>query len=390
MSQNIEVKESLIDDKSMFNIKSFKFGELNINRPTKTLDATVLNRKIFDEIKKDLPNIIIEYSKSISLKSIIDLLNESKDLEITKFFGYRNWMSDYPFISANTFNFNPYKKFKNLEEISGYFSYYYHYMNTALFVPNIKIYIYDPNTGKKEQIINLDTYMKFVNDAYEILNYRNEKPIFVPVSLRFGIEEIKKLANFYLKNEFFNIWIDFEGFSITRPKISRVSTFIKEFEKNEFVRELIIFSTNIRREISPNLNDDKTNASDILGSLIGSNLIGVNKEPRRPLNSKEDIDKNSLRQHKARIFEASTYYYVKASLLNCSSEFREKLMKKDYNIIYNSHLLDKEFESQANYFYENRKIKDYIAKKDMVKEYKDGEFLKILFSEKNKKITEWS
>ena len=59
------------------------------------------------------------------------------------------------------------------------------------------------------------------------------------------------------------------------------------------------------------------------------------------------------------------------------------------NILYNSKLLDNEFNSQTEYFLERGKksIKKYISDKQMVKQYENGSLIKSLFKDKESKMT---
>ncbi|RLI78732.1 hypothetical protein DRP05_06205 [Archaeoglobales archaeon] len=293
-------------------------------------------------------------------------------------FGFYEWASKYPLIISLTFQFNPYKEFKKIKAISGYFEYYYKFSDPILLVPNVKPIRIDRETRRKEKIIDLDGYKKFVDEVFQLLNYRNKKPIFVPVSLKFGINDIKSLANHYLKKEYFNIWFDFEGSAITKTKIARIRAFFREFDENDRLEDIVVYTTNIKREIISNIKREKSPASDVLASLIGSNLIGTNREPQRPTGpplSAEELER--LKKHKARLFDPKSYYYYRIDVMKVQEP--QILMKKEYNAIVNSILLDNEFISQNNHFLENMTVKDYVVEKEMIKEYKNGELLKDLF-----------
>lgn len=388
LATNIDVKESIYDEKSDFNIKKFKIGSVRIDRPIKTIDAKVVKKDDIERIIKNFSTPIFEYSKVVNLKAINNILRETNDIKIKKFFGFKTWMVKYPYIFTHTFTFNPYVEFENVDDISGYFYYYYDFSDPILLIPSIKIERYDIVTKKKIPIISIDDYIKFVNDVYHLLDYKNKKPIFVPVSLRFGINDIKKLAKYYIKNDFLCVWFDFEGSAITKPKISRIRAFVREYERIERLDNLVIYSTNIKREIISNLKSEKTPASDVLISLTGSNLVGVNREPPRPIGiTLSNEERKELRKHKARVFDPSTYYYTKVAKYN--SHAYDLLMRQSYNILFNSQLLDTEFKIQTEHLLETGELEEYITKKQMIKEYKRGELGKVLFHKKVKKITEW-
>jgi hypothetical protein len=389
MVKNIEIKETITDRTSEFSVKKFRIGTLEIDRPTKVIDAKKITKELFKEEKNLFQTILLENSKLVDLKSINRIVSETEDKQIKRLFGFEKWFSEYPHLISPTFVFNPYKEFESLEKISGYFEYYYIFSDPILLVPNIKIEKYDLKTNKKNIVITIDKYLKFVNEACHILDYKNKKPIFVPVSLKLGINDIKRLAKEYIKSEYFNIWFDFEGSAITKPKIARIRAFLKEFDKNGRINDIIVYSTNIKREIISNIKSEKSPSSDILASLIGSNLIGVNREPPRPtippLSREERVE---LKKHKARIFDPSIYYYLKVEASNYDIKKRNQLMNERYNSLFNSKLLDDEFISQTEYFLKESSIKRYITKKSMIKDYKKGRLIKDLF-QKEAKITDW-
>ena len=54
MVKNVEIKESLLDKRSLFNIKRFRIGDLVIERPTRTADARIVERRaeLLEDVKK--------------------------------------------------------------------------------------------------------------------------------------------------------------------------------------------------------------------------------------------------------------------------------------------------------------------------------------------------
>jgi len=204
------------------------------------------------------------------------------------------------------------------------------------------------------------------------------------------MNETREIAKTFIKKELFNIWFDFEGSALSKPKISRIRAFHRELEENGRIDDVIIYATNIKREIISNINEEFSPSSDILLSLIGANLIGVNKEPARIINAppptKQELIK--LRTHKARVFLPETYYYQKVINSNYDGNLQKMLMTPRNNVLFNSKLLDNEFKNQTEYFLENLKIQDYITTKNMMNEYKKGELKKDLF-EPQTKMTNW-
>ena len=394
MVKNVEVKESIVDKRSLFNIKRFRIGDLDIERPIRTVDARIVEGRagLLEEVKKDFQKIIFERSRLIAGKHLKKLLLASEEKEIEWFFKFRRFMKAYPRIFPHTFTFNPLEP-KTLESLSGYFSCLHSFSDPFLMLPNIKIEVYEKETNqktkKKKRIIGVEDYLKYVHEAYRMLDYRNQKPIFVPLSLRFGIDEVRRVANEYIKSEYLSVWIDFEGSAITPVKVSKIRSFVMEFEKVERSNDLMIFTTNIKREILSNLKSERTPASDVLAPLVGSNLVGVNREPPKPFTVEmEEISGEELRKHKARVFDPSTYYYLKLSATNYDIKICERFLDLEYNLLFNSKLVDREFSAQAEVFLKEGDVEKYIAGKQMIREYRDGELGRTIFAQ-GKRISEW-
>jgi hypothetical protein len=316
-------------------------------------------------------------------------LAERNEKKIKNFFCFKKWFSDYGFIAATTLQFNPFSEV-GMKRMMGYLRYLYEYSKPFVLIPNIKIERTYKEKGKtkKVNIINLDTYIRFVDTAIEILNKRNDKPLFAPISLRFGMEEILRLIRHYLKKEYLCIWFDFEGFPVSEARIARIRALLNEVEEDERLNDVVIYATNIRRELVSNRKDVKSPASDVLTTLVGANLIGINRDPRRPSEPSVKLDPKDLLEHKARIFDRESYYYIKVTNYFRDKNEVAKFLDVNYNIVENSKRLDNEFGTQTEVFLENLSIKDYISRKTMLKEYKDGDLLTHLFPPETR-LTDW-
>lgn len=391
MGTTIDVKESIIDEKSEFNIKRFKISELKIERPIKVIDARHVTIQSFCKFGRFFDVKIFESSRLVTVDSVNRILEEGDEEIIKKHFGFRRWFKDYHFVVAVTFKFNPFEEFKDLKQMDGYFKYLYEYSDPFVLVPNLKIEktVVDGKKRKKVKLINVDRYITYVDNAVEILDYKNDKPIFVPVSLKFGINEIVRLARHYIDKEYLCLWFDFEGSPVTETKVARIRAFLGEIAEKGKFDDVVIYATNIKREIISNIKDDKGPASDVLTSLTGANLIGTNREPPRPIEPNIKWSKKELREHKARIFDRNSYYYFKVlKTLKNKDEMKRLLFNQNYNALVNSKLLDKEFEAQTSFFLERHSIKEYISQKQMIREFKNGELLKCLFYSETK-LTDW-
>lgn len=401
MVKQIDIKEAILDKTSHFNIKRFKIGNIDIEGPTKIINAQDLTKKIFHQERSNFTHPIFEISRVFTENAFRQVLEETDDQKLKQRLGYKGWISNYPFMLTHTLKFNPYNSFNKIEDISGYFDYYHTFSNSLLLIPNIKIIKYekikDKKTKKlktkKARVIELDDYMKYVDESFEILNYKNKKPIFVPLSLNLNITEIKQLAQEYIEKGYFNIWIDFEGSAITMPKIARIKHFIRQFEDKLKEKQMIIYSTNIKREIISNRYDNESPSSDILASIIGSNLIGVNRASSgfapQSLSKEQQTEQLEIKKHKARVFDSNTYYYLKLDVSDYTKAQKEYLLKNiKFNKIFNSVLLDNEFGNQTSHFLDKGQIEGYISTKKMINTFKEGELKHQLF-EKKTKIQKW-
>jgi len=387
MSKEIQIKESLTDKQSNFNVKFFKLNKLTIDAPTKVIDAKKTDFNFFKSQESGFKNILFETSKNISTDSIKNVIRGS-DTSVKQVFGYFNWITDYENLISLTFDFNPFSEYNDIEkDLTGFFDTYYQFSKTMLLVPNIKATenIYKTTSkGTLQKIgerplIDIEKYLNFVEITHRIFGYRNKKPIFVPLSLKLNIDDIKILANDYIKKEYFNIWIDFEGSTSTNPtKLAKIRTFLREIDNQKRFDDIIIHSTNMRREITSNINKLESPASDILTSMSGANFIGVNREPSfKPENPPPYEELKRIREHKARIFKPNSYYYEKFTVSD-----NRNLLDPNNNTLFNANLLNREFIQQSKEFLKEMSIKEYIRNKKMITEYKDGELMNTLFFDK--------
>lgn len=394
------MRETSQDPESDFVVKRFRMGTLEVEGPLKTVDSRGLTRSLLEKEKGDLKNIVIETSKTIKDTSVSRLLRETDDSKIKTRFGFRNWFSNYPNVLTFTFDFSPYKVYGKLDNISGFFDYYHSYSDTAVFVPNVKVekHVYTHIDGKAKHVrtdkrMNFEDYGKYVDEAFEILDFRNKKPIFVPIPLELGMDGIKHLANRYIKKGYSCFWADFHSSAATdRAKLSLIRHFKRILRDNERLDEMVMHTTNVRREITMHSRDDWTPSSDVLTSVIGSDLVGANREPPAPFAGEgpglTPERKHELWEHKARVLEPDTYYYAKVAESDYGSQDVAKLMNKGYNVLFNSQLLNREFENQKKSFFDEATVKPYISGKRMVREYRNGVLAGVLFG-KARTITDF-
>lgn len=375
---DINVIETIPDKNSFFNIKRFNLKGIGKDFSIKTIDSNNISKMIFEEgkiIKNK--NIIFEKSKIIKdFDSIKNIVNENSDSKVGEFFGRKAWLDDKFTLFHSTLKFNPYNYVRKVDEMSGFLNYYYAYSKYFVLVPNVLKHFtpYD-NEGKasktKVEIVSLDDYIKLVDELYDFFEQMNNKPIFVPISLKLSMGELTSLISHYIKKERFYFWIDFESAPANLSnatlggKIGQINRLLrnsKQFDK------MVVIATNVKREIISNPKDNKSPASDVLTTLCGANIVGVDREPARVFKIKEE-DKKKIIQHKSRIFNEQTYYY---------NIRRETKPNKPLNVTTNSVKLSEEFDKQRKHFLDNMEISGYLKTKDMLRDYLQGKILRSL------------
>ena len=217
-------------------------------------------------------------------------------------------------VNSLTLTFNPFT-ITTAEEYLRSILHIYHGRSDLLLIPNLKVKRYDERQRPEFQVQE-DEFRRYVDLAYEILNFRNSKPIFVPVPLKYGVRRFQSILAEYLGTGYRNFWLDFEG-SNTTSKAPYIRGFHDIVDMQGLGEEVILYGSNIRRENNPHLPDPRCPASDFLTAPLGVDIIGVNREPQRgggdlgarrpyvPPPIEESI------QHKGRLLDRDDYTYVK-------------------------------------------------------------------------------
>jgi hypothetical protein len=282
--KSIDIKEMIKDKDTWYNVKRLNVEGLNDGFSIKTFDLNNLSQEMINNLEAQ--NTIFEKSKIIrDPKTLYSLIKETANAKIKSFFGWRRWLDDKFWINTLTFNFDPYREFSNFEQIDGFLSYYYEFSKRFVFVPNIKKFKNvsppdKPLETTKVEVIDSSAYLNYVNECVHFFSAKNNKPIFVPISISFSIDEIKTIINQYVKNQYFYFWIDFESQPIDEVQTARIKTINNLFEKSGYFDKCLSVFTNIKREIISKRKSDESPASDILGTSYGANFIGVDRDPQ--------------------------------------------------------------------------------------------------------------
>ena len=175
---------------------------------------------------------------------------------------------------------------------------------------NLKYQNYkNPNESSKkiETIIDVHNYIIFVDSVYQFLSTKNSNPISVPISLRMSQHDLDLLVERYLKKDYYNYWFGFETKPINEANLGSIAHILRTIRNGGYYDKVICHFTNIRRETRSNPKEQKRPASDMLSPIAGANIVGVNREPLRRITSKANFPPP---QHKARLFDKSSYYYI--------------------------------------------------------------------------------
>lgn len=360
LASNIDVRETIEDKNSWFNIKRFKISGLDFEKPAKTLDVKNITRNTYEQMAKKADFAIFEVARTVKDSGVIQKLTEqSDDYAIGSFFHRKAWLGSSPNVVNLTFDFNPLDSFSGMgERLIGFFDLYYEHSKLLVTIPNLRI-----RNGRKippgTSPITIDQYLEFVDAVFDVMNTKNNKPIFVPISLRTSVHDIKTMCNHYLKRDYLNFWIDFEGKAVNEQQLGRLRSLYRELKAAGQFKNVVCYYTNIKREILSNSKISRSPASDVLAAISGANIIGVNREPQRMPFGKMPRE---VAEHKSRILDRETYYYEKT--------MDPKYSKKDANVTHNAIELNEEFRAQSDALMKESTIVNDLEKKDMLKENK--------------------
>lgn len=367
MTGEIDVDECVEDKKSWFAVKRFRIGGTAFRRPIKTLDVKGLTQDIHRAAGSGHGFVLSEATKVIQTVDDIDRIQaEDVDAKINAFFYKKKWLG-VPTVVNITLNFNPVERSSRVpKKWNGFFDMCYQYSNPFLTVPNIRA----SKTIRRQniRIIDVKDYIRFVDYAFDILDTKDSKAIFVPISLRFSVKSLSLLMDHYLSKDRLCFWFDFEGKAISEVSMSRIAHVLRLLRDSKNLSRSITYFTNIKREISSNNGDPKSPASDVLASLTGAAIVGSNREPQCPPPSAglQEVPMD----HKTRVFDPESYYYVKAKGGVGAG--------KTHNTVANSVRLDNELASQTDSFFKHSSMVPSMETKEMLRVYRDGDIFKAL------------
>lgn len=308
------------DTTTLFTSKTLSFGSLSIKTPYKIFDLngrpTLRDLDKIDYSYKDKIGIA-EKSLVLSEASYNNFLQNQNSAMFADYSKKRSMIGDAMYVNALTLSFNPIKDDKSVNNLITFLNHYY--TNTdILMIPNINIKSWDSALKKSLTNISHEDFIRYVALAYENLEYRNSKPIFVPLTFRYGPEIFSKILKEYLDTGYRYFWMDFEGNSVNK-NTGFIRAFHHTVDSYNLGDEVVLYGSNIRREQNLHYVDVDSPGSDVLSSPLGFDLIGVNRLPRvggfeasiKKVPTPEEI---SLKLNsKARILNSKNYMYTRFS-----------------------------------------------------------------------------
>jgi len=399
ITTNFRVHLNEQDEETLFTSKHLSLGPLSFTTPCKLFDLnnppSVSAFQALDQ--KHLATVMIaERSRFIHQETFM----READHPEARFLADSYDALKRPGILGNkmvvnslTFTFNPF----NVPNPDGYLRsilHIYHGRSDLLLIPNLKVKRYDERQRPEFQVQE-DEFSRYVDMAYEILNFRNSKPIFVPVPLKYGVRRFQSILLEYLTKGYRYFWLDFEG-SNTTSKAPHIRSFHDCVDTEGLGEEVVLYGSNIRRENNPHLPDPRCPASDFLTAPLGVDIIGVNREPQRgggdPGKRRPYVPPpaDEIIRHRARFLDRDDYTYVKYSEYPQSEELFEKyhidedlirLNPKFYANFVNTFEINEELAHHQTIVNENDSLLGYLGTKPSINPKLMKAFEKIVHGE---------
>ena len=401
---NIEIRNFEADDTTQFTIKDVRFNHNTLKTPFKTLDFNDLGslRDIASLERRWLHrNSVIEKSRNVKK----DTFEKEIDRPDAPFLSdtYDSYkripvLSDKLILNTLTFSFNP-CLIPDYEDNLSNFLDIYHGRSDVLFVPNLKINQYNPDTSKSEVAIKTEDYLNYVHCGYDSLKFRNSKPIFVPVSTRYGVKPTEELVTEMLDAGYRNFWFDLEG----RASVSvtaQLRRFHRVVDRQGLDDKVILYGSNIKRERNPHKIDSASAASDVLAAPLGFDIVGVNRDTQSPwMGGNTGYTPPPIEvtiQHKGRFFDNTTYEYVRyADYANTKDVLNRygitvpdlNRRPKFYSTFANSFELNMEFERQKYAMQYDNSLMNYLSEKRSITDKVLKNFEKVSTRKETPKVT---
>ena len=375
-------------------------ARIKLDTPHKIIEGKNINKEDFSIFSKNISYPIFESGVYVlnfktwkKLHYLLEEAEEDKIMGFDKLFGIRKnlWNNSYRVVSL-VFGKNPFvenifgrqpniKKLPPLDKTcyESLLDYIHEASSVMILSPDIRI---------RGDNISLEEYIKFVDENVKVLTKFNNKPIFVPIQIHLSQKRLNKILEHYKKMGYTNIWVNFNASHIGGTYFARVRTLLRNIDNIMGLNNVVLYYSHIKKEINPHIKDEKTIASDILSQFFAADFIGINREPPRIIEDpeerikelimkgeyrNEEEYKETLKYHKARIFDPNTYYYYRLDRYPSSLPFEKNLLLKkiELNKMLNSVILYQEIENTKQFVEEQKVAIPYIKHKKAIQEHKE-------------------
>jgi hypothetical protein len=393
------------DEETLFTSKDLSFGQQSLITPCKLLDLN--NTPPVSALRR----LDQSHLKTVSIAERSRFIHQDTFLREADHPEARFLADSYDalkrpdilggqlIVNSLTFTFNPFigpQPEENLRSIL----HIYHGRSDLLLIPNLKVKRYNERQRPEFQV-DVDEFKRYIDLAHEILNFRNSKPIFVPIPLKYGVKRFRSILTEFLAKGYRYFWLDFEG-SNSMSKAPHIRSYHDCVTTEGLEEDVVLYGSNIRRENNPHLSDPRCPASDFLTAPLGVDIIGVNREPQRG-----GGDPNARRpyipppadeviQHKARLLDREDYSYVKYSSHARSGDLFEKyhvgeevirVNPRFYANFVNTFEINEELAQHNMIINENESLLGYLGTKSSINPKLMKAFEKIVQGETGTQMT---
>ncbi len=159
--------------------------------------------------------------------------------------------------------------------------------------------------------------------------------------------------------------------SVRSGTLSRIRYFFSRLSARQRFGNAVSYFTNVCRELDLNYKRDYSAASDVLNTIAGANIVGIDEDRNAFGETFTYVDKPDIpKDYKAREFFPHSYYYVRTT--------NKDLMSRAAYTSHNAGRLAREFETQKGYFEDEGTVVNLLSKKEMLNKYENGLMMKEL------------
>ena len=372
-----------------YTIKEMTLDHLNrsIETPFKVLSGTKISRKAIGNRITGIPFPIFESSKYlIDTKTYAGLNrilqggswisglnrmmgvdnNVVKDFNTTVSLVFRH----YPLNDVVLRNTPAERVRMDFSLYEGLLDYVYAASSAFILTPDVCL-------PQNNRTISIEQYLSFISRSVESFERKNNKPIFVPLQVDLGVSDLKKILEFYKREKYSNIWIDFNAKACDNTysaRLRQMDRLLGEYLGNDY----ILYSSHMQKDIQPQLRNPQAAASDILPQYLGSDFVGITRSPYRSyrplMKQDEEIARDlgmtlaNYRQtkfeHTHRIFDPNTYYYYYPSAHPFRNELPDLTHVTSEQIgLLNSLLINREFSHAREVTQETGELRPFLLEK---------------------------